>query len=62
MDLPTMFASLAKIDPQSNLPRGMVVLSRSTELYPDLCRLTPDYALMQEFSAYFTLNKKKPLT
>ena len=59
MDIQTMHAGLAKVDPQSNFPRGMVVLSRSTEIYPELCRLTPDYALSHDFSNYFrTLESK----
>jgi hypothetical protein len=51
--IPFIYNSLAKKDPQSCLPRGMVLVSRNIDKFANICRITPDYSLAQELTDYF---------
>lgn len=53
MDLLTLYQSMKTIDEQSGLTRGFIIACRSTELFADICRITPDYSLIKEVTDYF---------
>lgn len=53
MDLWTLYQSMKTIDEQSGLTRGFIIACRSTELFADICRITPDYPLIKEITDYF---------
>lgn len=53
MDLWTLYQSMKTIDEQSGLTRGFIIACRSTELFADICRITPDYPLIKEITDHF---------
>jgi hypothetical protein len=52
-DLMTLYQSMKTLDEQSGLNRGFIIACRSTELFADICRFTPDYPLIKENTEYF---------
>lgn len=54
VDLPSLYQSMKTIDEQSGLTRGFIIACRSTEMFADICRITPDYALIKEMTQYFS--------
>lgn len=61
VDLPTIYESMKSTDSQSNLPRGFIIASRSTEMFSDLCRISQDFELMAEFSRFFEQDSQKTI-
>lgn len=59
VDLPIIYESMRNLDSQSNLPRGFIIVSRSTEIFSDLCRISQDFELMAEFSKFFEQDSQK---
>lgn len=53
MDTQMVYDSLAHIDSQSGLSRGFILVSRDSDMFADICRVSQDYTLMGGFTQYF---------
>lgn len=61
VDLRAIYEAMKHVDDQSQLTRGFILVSRSTEMFSDLCRISQDFELMAEFTRFFEQASQKQL-